>query len=373
MACPGEAPPRGPSLRLADVLRVYAPPPDQWRGDEGRVIRDIVSCRSSELGGRLWRCQDCGHETPIYNSCRNRHCPTCQGCEALRWIGKQVADLLPVHYFHLVFTIPPNLHGLFRRAPRVAYGQILAAAAEALIDVCRSNLGATPGITSVLHTWTQLGLYHPHVHCIATGGGLSLDGQRWIASRERFLVPVRKLSPVFRAKLLERLRRSGLAVPPGTPHDWNVYCKAPMAGPEQVIRYLGRYTHRIAISDRRILKLSHDHVTFSYRDRKANKQAKRRIPAREFARRFLLHVLPRRFVRIRHSGLLAGARKTTRLADARRLLGTPHPPEPQPPVDWPEPSETRPAPQPRQCPKCRKTTLFPVTLIPAAPYAPRPP
>jgi len=339
------------------------------------VVRDIIACRTSEFGARLWRCSECGHELPLYNPCRNRHCPTCQGAEALRWIDQRLADLLPIPYFHIIFTIPPQLHAFFRRCPRVAYAQIMAAAAETVIAVCRTNLGATPGVICVLHTWTQTLLFHPHVHCIVTGGGLSLDRQRWIGSRPRFLVPVRRLSVVFRAKLLQRVaRHAATGRAPKTPKDWDVFCKPPMAGPEQVVRYLGRYTHRIAISDRRILKITDRHVTFSYRDRRrGNRRDRLRLPADQFVRRFLLHVVPSRFVRIRYHGLLTNASKSRNLALARALLHAPAPPEPQAgsdPTNTSLPSPNRP---PFLCPNCGRDTLQLLHTFPARPSPPRPP
>ena len=336
------------------------------------MVRDITSCRTPRLGGRLWRCE-CGYETRVYKSCRNRHCPTCQGAESVRWVAGRIKDLLPIPYFHVVFTIPTQLHAWFRRCPRVAYAQILPAAAETLVAVCRSNLGATPGVICVLHTWTQTLLFHPHVHCIVTGGGLSKDGLRWIASRPRFLVPVRRLSPVFRAKLLERVARctsSGRA--PKTPKRWSVYCKPPMAGPEQVVRYLGRYTHRIAISDRRILKLTDHDVTFSFRNRRAgNRRDHQKLPIQTFIARFLLHVVPRGFVRIRYYGLLSNGHKARRLAHARNLLGAPAPPEPEPNWDCTDTACLTVGYAPRTCPSCGRNTLCFVAMIPAHP--PRPP
>jgi hypothetical protein len=362
VACPARPAPQ-PPLRLADVLRRYVPA--KLSGAVAKVIGDIISCRTIAQGGRLWSCNLCGHEIPLYNSCLNRHCPTCQGAASVRWVNKRLADLLPVPYFHLVFTIPPHLHAWFRRCPRTAYAQIMAAAAETTIDVCRRNLGVTPGVICVLHTWTQQMLFHPHVHVIVTGGGLSLDGERWIASRERFLVPVRRLSPVFRAKLLERVaRHSHGGRAPKTPKEWVVYCKPPMVGPEQVLRYLGRYTHRVAISDRRILKLDDGHVTFSYRNRKLGKRCRWRLPIDRFVELFLMHLLPKRFVRIRYHGLLANGSKAKRLAKARALLDAPAPPEPQ---ASPDASCPIPGLDSLLCPKCRQGILQLVADVPA-PY-----
>jgi hypothetical protein len=291
----------------------------------------------------------------------------------VRWVAGRLKDLLPVPYFHVVFTIPPHLHAWCRRCTRIAYAQILAAAAETMLAVCRSNLGATPGVICVLHTWTQTLLFHPHVHCIVTGGGISLDGQRWIASRPRFLVPVRRLSLVFRAKLLQRLARcTESRRAPKTPKQWCVYCKPPMAGPEQVVRYLGRYTHRIAISDRRILRLTDHHVTFSFRNRAAgNRRDHLKLPIQAFIARFLLHVVPRHFVRIRYYGLLTNAHKAERLAHARNLLGAPAPPEPTPDQDWTDTYRRVLGHDPLRCPRCARGILYFVELIP--PHLPRPP
>lgn len=340
------------------------------------MVRDITSCRTPQLGGHLWRCTDCGHEARVYNSCRNRHCPTCQGGQSVRWVQSRLEDLLPVPYFHVVFTIPPQLHTWFRRCPRVAYAEIIQAAAEAVLAVCHSNLGATPGVICVLHTWTQTLLFHPHVHCIVTGGGLSLDAQAWIPSPRGFLVPVRRLSPVFRAKLLERMARH--VRPPRTPTRWSVYCKEPMTGPEQVLRYLGRYTHRIAISDWRILRVTAHTVRFSFRNRRDNNRRERQtLPAEHFVSRFLLHVVPRRFVRIRHYGLLANAHKASCLAHARALLGSPRPPQPQPPAHRDDPLDATTQPlltnDLRRCPSCGRDTLRLVGLLPTDSRALQPP
>lgn len=294
----------------------------------------------------------------------------------MRWVHRRLEDLLPVPYFHVVLTIPPQLHTWFRRSPRVAYGEIIAAAAEAILAVCRTNLGATPGVICVLHTWTQTLLFHPHVHCIVTGGGLSLDGQAWIASPRGFLVPVRRLSPVFRAKLLERMARH--VRPPRTPKQWSVYCKEPMAGPEQVLRYLGPYTHRIAISDWRILKVTAHNVRFSFRNRRSkNRPDKQTLPADRFVARYLLHVVPRRLVRIRYYGLLANAHKATNLARARALLRSPSPPLPQAVDPWRNPIDGPAHPTPaddlRQCPACGLRTLRLVTVLAPEPRAFQPP
>ena len=271
----------GRPLELAQIFRAHAPPLEQLGRDRRRVVRDIVSCRTPLLGGHLQVCDHCGRQTPFYNSCRNRHCPKCQSLEQTRWVEAQSRSLLPVEYFHLVFTVPAALHPFFLADRRDSFAWLFKAALETLHDVCRRRLGALPGTIAVLHTWTQTLAFHPHLHCIVTGGGLAASGDRWIACRPGFLVPVRVLSRVFRGKLLERFDH---AIQTGTSNlgasmghrllrqaasrEWVVYSKAPMAGPAQVLRYLGRYTHRIAIGNERLVALTEGRVTFRYRNRK---------------------------------------------------------------------------------------------------------
>jgi hypothetical protein len=296
--------------------------------------------------------------------------------------------LLPIPYFHEVFTLPHCLNPLFLRTPSVAHALLFAAAANAVIDLCRSNLGATPGLIALLHTWNQQLDHHPHIHCIATGGGLSLDGQRWICSRPNFFLPVLRLSEVFRGKLLEafelalkegRLRTSEATGRPllrrAAAQNFVVYSKPPMAGPEQVLRYLGRYTHRIAIGNERILAHEKGEVTFRYKDRKDGGRRKTStLPGAEFTQRFLLHVVPRSFVRVRHYGLLANGVKVQRLARARRLLGMPAPPEPStaPRESWQEVYRRLVGKDPLLCPACGVGRLVVVAEIPRSPAWPKP-
>jgi hypothetical protein len=384
--CEGHRPRTAP-LELADILRACVPEVERLSRDQVRVIRDLIACRSAALGGRLWRCNLCGHERPTYNSCRNRHCPKCQNLDQALWVEAQARNLLPVPYFHLVFTLSPALHPFFRRQPEEAYALLFAAAAQTLLQVARTNLGATPGFIAVLHTWTQTLLYHPHIHCIVTGGGLSLDLQRWISTRPTFFLPVARLSQVFRAKLLSSFRQAldsqifriertvgRRLLRQAAAKEWNVFSKPPAAGPEQVLRYLGSYTHRIAISNERLLAFDQDHVTFRYKDRAhRNRRRPLRLPAQDFVSRFLRHVVPRRYVRVRHFGLLANNLHSARLARARELLHAPAPPEPQP-----EPRQRRLdllqrliGLDPTRCPVCRKGTLELVAQIPrlASPHA----
>ncbi len=301
----------------------------------------ITSCRTAALGGHVRECdRGCGYTHISYNSCRDRHCPKCQGLERVRWQEARAADLLPVPYFHLVFTVPDDLHRIFLACPRVAYGLLFGAVAATLKEVAADarNLGAEIGLTTVLHTWTQTLRFHPHIHCIVPGGGLSPDRRRWVSAREDFFVPVRVLSAVFRGKLLATFEAAAaagkivLSAARGAPlttllrqaarKPWVVYCKRPFAGPQQVLTYLGRYTHRIAIGNERIVGMSGGDVTFAYKDRRdGDRRREMTLSATSFLRRFLLHVLPRGFVRIRHYGLLANSVRRERIALCRDLLG----------------------------------------------------
>jgi hypothetical protein len=340
---------------LADVFRSHGHRLNRLGEQQRRAVAAILSCRTAALGGHLRECDHgCGHQEISYNSCRNRHCPKCQGLERIKWQEARAVDLLPVPYFHLVFTIPSSLHDIFLRNSRVAYGLLFTAVADTVKEVALNpkNLGAEIGMTSVLHTWTQTLLYHPHLHCIVPGGGLDPTRRCFVAARENFFLAVRVLSTVFRGKLLAALRN---AVDSGRieslPGDgarlvkllrkaarrkWVVYCKRPFAGPAQVLAYLGRYTHRIAIGNERIVSMDGDDVTFAYKDRAdRNQQKLLTLPALAFLRRFLLHVLPRGFVRIRHYGFLANSVRRERIALCRKLLGvTPSPTPSTPRETW---------------------------------------
>ena len=384
MACHAGRAKRGARVELADVLREHAPPLSSMRPERARVVRALVACRTAELGGHLQRCVQCGRERPRYNSCRNRHCPKCQSLRAGVWVEARRAECLPVHYFHVVFTLPESLRPLFLAAPRRIQPLLFAAAAETLLDVCRTRLGATPGFSVVLHTWTQTLLYHPHLHCIVTGGGLSREGNAWIRSRPTFFLPVRLLSKVFRGKLLEKLagecETAPAAIPPPAARSllrqaarraWVVYCKPPLAGPEQVLRYLGRYTHRIAIGNERLVALRNGQLSFRYQDRRRKRRRVLQLPAVEFCRRFLLHALPRGLVRVRHYGLLANAVKTRRLALCRRLLNAPQPPRPtrEPRPSWRDTYQRLVGQDPLLCPFCRVGRFVVVADIPRSPGA----
>lgn len=299
-------------------------------------MRAIEACRTAVLGGHVDVCVDCGEQRPSYNSCCNRHCPKCQALAQARWLEQRRRRILPVHYFHVVFTVPRELRELARHNPRRFYTLLLRTAAETLLTLGRDpkRLGALLGVTAVLHTWTRDLRFHPHVHCIVTGGGLSLARDRWVKTGPKYLFPVKVLAQLFRGKLLDALtravERAELDLPDSLPtakafarlctrlyrKDWCVYAKRPFAGPDQVFAYLGQYTHRVGISNHRILDVSEEAVTIATR----NGGTATMTPL-EFIRRFLQHILPARFVKTRHYGLVAPSHVNTWLLDARRVLG----------------------------------------------------
>jgi predicted Zn-ribbon and HTH transcriptional regulator len=327
-----------PRLEVADIFRTagsafrdkYVPTHDQVK-----VLGAILHCRTARLGGHLDVCKKCGHQDQSYNSCRNRHCPKCQSLVQACWIEQRRQRIIPTKYFHVVFTLPQELRGLARMNPKTMYDLLLEAASRTLLDFGRSRLHAELGVTTVLHTWTRELRFHPHAHCIVTAGGLD-DDEHWIPARSRFLFPVKAMSRVFRGKLLERLTElfeDQALILEGSCADlaaatkfvqlmdrlyrkeWVVYAKQPFGGPEQVFSYLGRYTHRVGLSNQRLVSFDGNDVCFRTKHGKTTT-----IPAVEFVRRFLLHVLPSRFVKIRHYGLVAAANVSTKLEVARRSL-----------------------------------------------------
>lgn len=327
-----------PRFDLGDIVRDHV---DALRSEQalspeqGKVLRALSACRTAALGGHLDRCLDCGYESPAYNSCRNRHCPKCQALDQARWLAGRMETVLPVPYFHVVFTLPGELSPVVLRNRRRLFGLLFRAASETLLTLGRDpeRLGAQLGITMVLHTWTRDLRFHPHVHAIVTGGGLSLDGQQWVKGNARYLFPVKVLSRLFRGKMLAHLRREADQDPLDLPEplrqgenfarlidrlyktNWVTYAKAPFAGPRQILAYLGRYTHRVALSNHRLLDVDHEQVVLRTR----GEQSVTLTPV-ELLRRFLLHVLPTGFVRIRHYGLHASANLNTKLRTAQRLL-----------------------------------------------------
>jgi hypothetical protein len=363
------------SLEVADIFRVAGP---VYRTAHAghlslhhlKVMSAIEHCRTAALGGHVEACEDCGHWRIAYNSCRNRHCPKCQGAAARTWLAERESLLLPVGYFHVVFTLPAEVADIAFHNKAVVYDLLFRAASETMLTIAADprHLGARIGMTAVLHTWGSALTHHPHIHMIVPGGGISPDGQHWISSRQGFLLPVRALGKLFRRLFLTRLIAlhdadklaffGGLApladrrafrhhLAPVRHKRWVVYAKPPFAGPEAVLAYLSRYTHRVAISNRRLLALDEAGVTFRYKDYRrdgADRQRVMTLGADEFIRRFLLHLLPRGFHRIRHYGLLAGSARRTTLARARELLAVAPPPDDDGPE---EPLDTRPP-----CPCC---------------------
>jgi hypothetical protein len=348
-----------PRFEVADVVRAYGKEyllTHPSTGAQRRVLRAIADCRTAALGGHAEQCEDCGHRRVAYNSCRDRHCPKCQGKERARWMAAEQAMLLPVPYFHVVFTLPHALNPIIRVNRDVLYGLLFRIAARTLRRFARDprHLGAEPAVTMVLHTWGQTLQEHYHVHCVISGGGLSLDTSSWISlpkgkkkRRRPFLFPVAALAQVFRGKFiaaLERARKRGkLAfVAHSAPlanggrwqalidclkhTGWVVYSKPPFGGPEQVLKYLSRYTHRVAISNRRILSVGDGVVRFCYRDYTDHSRSKEMtLPATQFLRRFLLHIVPPGFMRIRHYGITANCRRQEKLGRCRALLGQAQP------------------------------------------------
>jgi len=360
---------------VADVLADHAADL-RLTAVQARAVRDIVACRTEQLGGHVEVCQSCGFSRGSYNSCRNRHCPKCQILKQELWAEAQEALLLPTLYFQIVFTIPAELHAFFRRAPKVCLTLLFEAVSETLMEVARTKLKATIGFTAVLHTWNQLLGLHPHLHCLVPAGGLSLDGTRWIATSRHFFLPVKRLRKLFRAKLLakiERALRAGeilghlptdLALLRRTPKVWNVFAKPPLAGPGHVVRYLSRYVHRIAIANSRITGYDGRSVTFTYKDRAAgNARKETTVPGPDFARLFLQHVLPPRFVRIRHYGLLA-ARRRDDLARCRELLGAAPVAPRVKDADWVAAFERLFGSNPLQCPACKTGVLVVLRVLP---------
>ena len=331
-------------LEVADLFRRYG---ETYRKSHRlsrsqlRTMRALEICRTAALGGHVDECETCGVQTISYNSCRNRHCPKCQGLDRQKWLEERCAELLPVPYFHVVFTVPEELNPLALSHPAWFYNLLFECASKTLLEIALDpkHLGARIGVLAVLHTWSQtLGL-HPHVHCIVPGGGLSADGQRWVGSRPAYFLPVQVLRSLFRGKFLAAVKAAYQAGKLRLPDSlspasafkslldrlydktWVVYSKPPFGSPEQVLSYLARYTHRVAISNSRLMRLENDQVTFTYKDySQSGRRREMVLPAEEFIRRFLLHVLPEGFVRIRYYGLLSNRYRAENLALCRELL-----------------------------------------------------
>ena len=388
-----------PKLEVADIFRRYGGAYREKHGAsmstaQRRVMTAIEVCRTAALGGHLERCDQCGHERNCFNSCRDRHCPKCQSLARAQWIEDRQSELLEVPYFHVVFTVPEEIAAIAYQNKEVVYGILFRATAETLRTIAADpkHLGAEIGFFSVLHTWGQNLLFHPHLHCVVPGGGLSPDGQRWVSCRPDFFLPVRVLSRLFRRLFLESLEKafdSGklqffAALEPlrervafaqhlarAKASEWVVYAKRPFAGPQQVLDYVGRYTHRVAISNNRLLDIENDQVRFQWKDYRDGGQVKTiTLSADEFIRRFLLHVLPTGFQRIRYYGFLGNRYRQEKLDQCRRLLGmqTPDQHTASPPEqDYRDRYEDITGCSLRQCPQCQRGRMVLVTILPKSP------
>jgi hypothetical protein len=353
-----------------------------------KILGALCACRTPALGGHRYRCSACHKEHFVAHSCRNRHCPACQGAAALEWLARQETALLPVPYFHLIVTLPHDLNPLIAQNQAALLNLLFASASATVLDFGRRHFGVDLGLTAILHTWGQTLIDHYHLHILVTGGGLSADRTRWVSVPQNFLFPVSALSTVFRAKFCEGLQTLYAAgslqfhgqlqplrqvhhfqalVRRATRRSWNVHVKRPFAGPRTVLRYFSRYTHRVALGPSRLQRLDPDRqtVTFSYKDYADGDRIKPlELSFQEFLRRFGLHLLPPRFVKIRHYGLLANSHRRERLALARQLLSaeSAHPAD-SPPSRTPAPA---PAPPPLRCPHCHQLTLVLVEIVPPA-------
>lgn len=368
-----------PALEVADIFRSHGA---AWRKANAghlslgqlKAMAAIEACRTAELGGHVAACEDCGHTVIAYNSCGNRHCPKCQGAAARQWLAEREADLLPLPYYHLVFTLPSTIGAIAWQNKAEVYRLLFKAASEAMLTIAadKKHLGARIGVTAVLHTWGSALTHHPHVHMIAPGGGLSLDGERFIPCRRSFFLPVRVLSRLFRRLFLEKLSAAydqgrlilegslaklaignafAALLKPLRRRNWFVYAKRPFAGPKAVLAYLSRYTHRVAISNARLISHDERGVTFRYKDYRADGLAQRKamtLATDEFIRRFMLHILPKAFHRIRHYGLFASAGRAVNIARLRELLGAMPPEKANASSGADEPAET----VLPQCPCC---------------------
>lgn len=362
-----------PRIEVADIVRKHATRfvanSSRWiHWSHLKVLNAIARCRTADLGGHTNECPKCGHKETSYNSCRNRHCPKCQTAARNQWVAQRQAEVLPVPYFHVVFTLPHEFSALALQNKKLIYDLLIKAAAETWLEVAANpqRLGAKIGFLAILHTWGQNLLHHPHVHCLVPGGGISPDQKQWIACKPNFFLPIPVLKPVFRAKFrdgIKRLFRAGKLVLAGDlaelrnqqafrrflepllQKEWVVYAKAPFRGPEHLLHYLARYTHRVAISNHRLIDFDGSAVTFRWKDyAHGNKKRKMTLEAHEFLRRFLLHTLPRGFVRIRSFGFLAGPRRAKSLALVRQLL-----PQPATQTDQPAVITAKPG---FRCPVC---------------------
>ena len=378
-----------PQLELGDIFRDCGAQYRKLKGasmssEQHRAMRAIEICRTAILGGYVDKCDSCGHKRISYKSCRNRHCTKCQSLARAKWLQARTAELLPTPYFHVVFTIPSEIASIAFQNMKLVYTILFRAASQTLLTIAADpqHLGAEIGFLAVLHTWTQTLMYHPHVHCVVPGGGLSPDHTRWISSRKKFFLPVKVLSRMFRGKFLYYLNQAyyydqgelqffGDLKPLADPQafseclrrnraiEWYVYTKPPFGGPAQVLDYLGRYTHRIAISNNRLVSFQDEKVAFTYKDRNDGNRIKTMtLEAYEFTRRFLTHVLPQGFTKLRYFGFLANCRRSDKLSLCRKLLNAP-PAETNPQIlDWKSRHQALTGEALDICPACKHGKMF---------------
>jgi hypothetical protein len=383
------------SFEVADIFRHYGAPYRQVHGaslspGQHRTMRAIEICRTAELGGHVEQCDSCGHNAISYNSCRNRHCPKCQSIKKAEWLEERRKEILPVEYFHVVFTVPESIAAIGLQNKRVIYDILFRATSETLRKIAADpkHLGADIGFLAILHTWGQNLLHHPHIHCVVPGGGLTPDGQQWISPRKGFFLPVRVLSRLFRGLFLDYLRQAfegnrlqffgdcaylddsqafSRFLQASRKNDWVVYAKPPFGGPAQVLDYLGRYTHRVAISNNRLLSIEHGSVTFRWKDyRRGNTTTTMTLDADEFIRRFLLHVLPQGYVRIRHFGFLANRHREAKLLQCRQVLHAvdyAHEHGEVPHQDWKARYEALTGQSLTACPSCHKGRMVCIEVL----------
>ena len=384
-----------PTLEVADIFRDHGA---AWRAANAghvslgqlKVMSAIERCRTAALGGHVAQCEDCSHTRVSYNSCRNRHCPKCQGAAARDWLAAREAELLPVGYFHIVFTLPAAVADIAYHNKRLVYDLLMRVSAETMLTIATDpkHLGASIGITSVLHTWGSAMTHHPHVHMIVPGGGIARDGERWVACRSGFFLPVRVLARLFRRRFLDKLAAAHAAgrlqffgdhthladpstfaafLKPLRKTKWFVYAKRPFAGPQAVLAYLSRYTHRVAISNRRLISADADSVTFKVKDYRIDGPGRYKtmtLAAHEFIRRFLIHVLPKGLHRIRHYGFLANGGRADNIAFIREMLARGAPPE-QPTHDHTD-DDSQAQTQAEACPCCGGRMIVIETFEPGA-------
>jgi len=381
-----------PAYEVADVFRRYG---SAFQAQYGKllqplhllILKALSACRTAQLGGHVLQCDHCGHQKPAYNSCHNRHCPKCQAHLRGQWFEDRERDLLPVEYFHVVFTLPDQLGPLTLQNKQVIYNLLFQATSETLLEAAAGwkDLKAKIGFFAILHSWGQKLDFHPHLHCVVPGGGISLDDSCWVSCPRGFFMPVKLLGRLFRGKFLAYLKQAhrqgeltcqgrlrSLVSPsafnrwlsPIYQKDWVVYAKPPWNGPENALKYLARYTHRVAIANSRIQSIEHDQVTFTYKDyRKPQRRRTLTLAATEFIRRFMMHVLPHGFVRIRYYGFLANKHRKEQLHKIRQLLDAPQPPKRENETDD-QPPDFAETIQEHRCPRCKQGMMAPTDIIP---------